>query len=58
MKMPIYTYKCEVCGEFTKLVKIDERDSVVCQKGHSTHRKIDRPGGVYAPTSTGGGLKV
>lgn len=56
--MPIYTYNCKECGTFTKIVKIDDRDSVTCDAGHSVKRAIDRPGGVYAPTSTGGGMKV
>jgi putative FmdB family regulatory protein len=56
--MPIYSYTCPECGPFTKLVKMDDRDNVKCDKGHDAKRGIDRPGGVYAPTATGGRLRV
>ena len=57
--MPIYTYKCIECETtFEKLAKIDDRDEQKCPQGHKLTRTIDRPGGVYAPTSTGGTLRV
>lgn len=31
--MPIYDYKCSECGhKFNKLISIDQRDGVVCEK--------------------------
>ena len=57
--MPIYTYKCIKCeNRFEKIVPIAERDNQKCEKGHDAVRGLDRPGGLYAPTATGGTLKV
>lgn len=58
--MPIYTYWCQCCdNDQEKIVNIDTRDNQKCNEcGNRLVRAIDRPGGVWAPTSTGGGLKV
>lgn len=58
--MPIYSYTCDSCESKTvKMCKISERDSQICDDCLNVlKRGVDRPGGVYAPTSTGGGLKV
>ena len=58
--MPIYSYKCTECNTSTvKMCKIADRDRQVCDDCQSLlKRGMDRPGGVYAPTSTSGGLKV
>lgn len=58
--MPIYTYSCDICEINTaKMCKIEDRDVQACDYCEGKlKRGIDRPGGVYAPTSTGGGLKV
>ena len=59
--MPTYTYKCPNCGaKSTRLTKIAERDNQtkVCGDYHvELVRLIDKPGSVWAPTSTGGGHK-
>lgn len=56
----MYTVGCNECGIKTvRICKIDERDEQVCEVCNGImERRVDRPGGVYAPTSTGGGLKV
>jgi putative FmdB family regulatory protein len=54
----MYSYECSHCGPFTKIVKIDQRDNVTCKSDHVVKRLIDRPGGVWAPTATGGSMKV
>jgi putative FmdB family regulatory protein len=58
--MPIYTYWCQCCdSDDERLTKIAERDEQKCNScGNRLIRAIDRPGGVWAPTSTGGGMKV
>lgn len=57
--MPLYTYYCPAHDEeVVRLVKIDERDNQRCDEcGYRLVREIDRPGGVWAPTS-GRGLAV
>jgi putative FmdB family regulatory protein len=54
--MPIYTYVCRECGlAAEKILAIAERDSASCDEcGGNLKRNMDRPGSVYAPTSTGG----
>lgn len=58
--MPTYSYHCEACvNDLERIVKIDHRDKqhcLACDK--KLKRKIDRPGAVWAPTSSSGGLKV
>lgn len=58
--MPIYTYWCQCCdNDQEKISKIVDRDSQRCDScGNRLIRAIDRPGAVWAPTSTGGGLRV
>lgn len=58
--MPTYSYTCDVCNIKTvKLCKMDERDNQICDTCQTLlTRGIDRPGAIYAPTATGGGLKV
>lgn len=58
--MPIYTYFCQCCDKDTEeICSIAERDNQRCQDcGNRMIRAIDRPGAVWAPTSTGGGLSV
>lgn len=57
--MPMYTYICKECplDEFERRVKIESRDAQFCGNGHALERKLDFNGAVYAPTSTGGGMK-
>jgi hypothetical protein len=60
--MPLYTYYCYECiptqeEEFERRVKIADRDEQYCGKGHRLTRMLDFNGAVYAPTSTGGGMK-
>jgi hypothetical protein len=62
--MPLYTYYCYECTtsqeedyEFERRVKIVDRDEQFCGKGHRLTRMLDFNGSVYAPTSTGGGMK-
>lgn len=57
--MPMYSFQCPACeDEVVKLVKMEDRDSAYCDRcGHRLSRKIDCPGGVWAPTS-GRGLAV
>lgn len=56
----MYSYSCETCQTKTvKMCRIDERDAQGCDDcGNALKRGLDRPGAVYAPTSTSGGLKV
>lgn len=59
--MPIYTYHCDTCDEdLEQIRKIDDRDRLtICRRcRRPTERKIDAPGSVWAPTATGGGMKV
>ena len=58
--MPMYTVTCENCDIKTvRICKIAERDLQVCDECDSLMKRgMDRPGAVYAPTATGGGLKV
>jgi len=58
--MPIYTYWCQGCDDDQeKLTSIVERDNQKCEQcGNRLVRAIDVPGAVWAPTSTGGGLRV
>lgn len=58
--MPMYTVYCKECDIKTvRICKIAERDEQMCEKCFNImERRMDRPGAVYAPTSTGGGLKV
>jgi putative FmdB family regulatory protein len=58
--MPTYTFRCEKCSaELERIVKIDDRDNQNCESCDSKLvRGIDRPGAVWAPTSSSGGLKV
>lgn len=58
--MPMYTVACRECDIRTvRICKIDERDLQTCDNCDALMvRGVDRVGAVYAPTSTGGGLKV
>ena len=58
--MPMYSYWCNACYlDKERIVKVDDRDGQTCESCRSPlHRKIDKPGAVWAPTSTSGGLKV
>lgn len=59
--MPIYTYRCEPCDQDTEQIrKIADRDRIMVCKNcrQPVNRKIDSPGSVWAPTATGGGMKV
>ncbi|AXG66201.1 hypothetical protein SEA_ANNADREAMY_82 [Streptomyces phage Annadreamy] len=58
--MPIYTYWCQCCdNDQERLIPIAQRDEQKCDEcGNRLIRAIDRPGAVWAPTSTGGGMKV
>lgn len=59
--MPIYTYACSVCdAEIEQMRPVDNRDELREHDdcGGPLLRGIDTPGAVWAPTSTGGSMKV
>lgn len=53
--MPIFEYQCNVCGQADDyLFTIEGRvDTVACRCGAEQHRKVSKPGRVWAPTRTG-----
>lgn len=53
--MPIFDYECDVCGRTEDyLFTIEGRVDVVdCRCGGKQHRKISKPGWVWAPTRMG-----
>lgn len=55
--MPQYTQYCEDCeSTIVKISSIAARDEQVCDTcGKPMRRKMDVPGMVWAPSSTGGG---
>lgn len=54
IRIPNYDYKCRKCdGEFEKNVPIEERDTIVCDCGGETFRKIVFYGRVWSPTRNG-----
>jgi putative FmdB family regulatory protein len=59
--MPLYTYYCSECKETTEEIRsIEDRDLIsLCTSclGQIV-RKIDTPGMVWSPTSSGGSHKV
>jgi len=54
--MPMYTYYCMACDQdFEKLIKMEMRDQAMCEScGNRLIRGLDRPGLVWAPTSSKG----
>jgi len=56
--MPIYSYRCPECKyDLERIAKMDERDEQTCRNCESPlQRKIDRPGLVWAPTSSSSGV--
>ena len=58
--MPVYQYSCPVCDtDEDRIVKIADRDAQHCGDcGYSLVRAIVFNGATWAPTSTGGGMKV
>lgn len=56
--MPNYDYTCMEHGDFEKNVPVDQRDEVFCEIcGNRAGRNLTFKGVVWAPTSTGGGMK-
>ncbi len=58
--MPTYSYSCTHCDEKSeRLVPIIDRDEQLCNVCFvELKRLIDRPGAVWAPSSSSGGMKV
>ena len=58
--MPTYDYYCMQCDQDSeRLTTIGARDSQFCSEcGSRLHRPVTFNGGVWAPTSTSGGMKV
>lgn len=59
--MPIYTYRCDNCEiKVEQMRSISSRDEATnCEEcGNPLVRAVDRPGMVWAPTSTSGGHRT
>lgn len=45
--MPIYEYRCAVCGStFERVTGFDDTSAVTCPNGHSDTRRIFSPPGI------------
>ncbi len=54
--MPMYSYRCEQCGEtFEELVSMDRRDQVACPKCGGPVRRAWEGKGVFGIDFSGGG---